>query len=144
MDDLKHGVVDPKLDITFKNGLLFVGGRLIIPKYKDLCEQLFRLTHDHLGHFRGEKSYRLLRDEFYWPNMRRDLINTYIPSCGPCQRNKSGTAKTLGPLHPLPIPDQRFDSVTVDFIGPLPVDDGFNAIMTMTDHLGADIQIATC
>lgn len=71
--------------MTFKNGLLLVGDRLIILKYKDLQEQLFRLAHDHLGHFRGEKLYGSLRNNFYWPNMRKDLINAYIPSCGPCQ-----------------------------------------------------------
>lgn len=49
-----------------------------------------------------------------------------------------------GPLHPLPIPDVRFDSVGIDFIGPLPLDDGHNTIMTMTDHLGADVQIMAC
>jgi hypothetical protein len=32
----------------------------------------------------------------------------------------------------------------IDFIGPLPVDDGFNAIVTMTDRLGADVQIVPC
>jgi hypothetical protein len=34
--------------------------------------------------------------------------------------------------------------VAIDFVGPLPKDDGFNAIVTMTDRLGADIQIAPC
>lgn len=50
-------------------------------------------------------------------------------------------AKVPGPLHPLPIPDKRFDSVAIDFVGPLPVDNGFDGIVTMTDRLGADVQI---
>jgi hypothetical protein len=49
-----------------------------------------------------------------------------------------------GPLHPLPVPDKRFDSVAIDFIGPLPKDDGFDTIVTMTDRLGADVQIVPC
>lgn len=53
-------------------------------------------------------------------------------------------AKAPCPLHPLPIPDKRFDSMAIDFIGPLPIDNGFDAIVTMTDQLGADIQIASC
>jgi len=44
-------------------------------------------------------------------------------------------------LHPLPIPDQRGDSVAIDFIGPLPEDDGKNSIITFTDRLGSDIQL---
>lgn len=73
--------------------------------------------------------------------MRRDLENAYIPSCAACQRNKSKTTKPIGPLHPLPVPDARCDSVAIDFIGPLPVDNGFNTIITITDQLGSDIQI---
>jgi len=29
----------------------------------------------------------------------------------------------------------------MDFVGPLPVDDGFDYILTITDHIGSDIQI---
>ena len=50
--------------------------------------------------------------------------------------------KPTGPLHPLLIPNQCSNSITIDFIGPLPLDDGFNAIVTITDRLGSDIQIA--
>jgi hypothetical protein len=49
--------------------------------------------------------------------------------------------KPARPLHPLPIPDQQGDSVTLDFIGPLPVDNGFNCILSITDHLHSDIHI---
>jgi hypothetical protein len=70
LDDLKRGMIDSKLDIKLRNGLLFVGSRLIIPKYLDVQENLFHLAHDHLGHFGGDKTYASLRDEFYWPNMR--------------------------------------------------------------------------
>jgi Integrase zinc binding domain len=144
LDDLKRGMVDSKLNIVLKHGLLFIGQRLVIPKYKDLRERLFQLAHDNLGHFGAEKSYANLCNDFYWPNMRRDLARGYISGCMDCQRNKSSTSKTAGPLHPLPVPDKRFDSVAIDFIGPLPKDDGFDAIVTMTDRLGADIQIAAC
>ena len=64
-----------------------------------------------------------------------------MPSCADCQRNKSRTAKPFGPLHPLPVPEQRGDSVAIDFIGPLPEDKGFNSIITFTDRLNSDIQI---
>ena len=48
---------------------------------------------------------------------------------------------SMGPLHPLLIPDDQGDSVTLDFIGPLPLDKGFDCILTMTDHLGSDIHV---
>jgi hypothetical protein len=74
--------------------------------------------------------------------MRRDLREAYIPACVDCQRNKGDTSKPTGPLHPLPIPDQRGDSIAIDFIGPCPPDNGFDGIVTITDRLGVDIHIA--
>ena len=52
--------------------------------------------------------------------------------------------KPTSPLHPLPIPDGRGDSVAMDFIGPLPVENGFNCILTMTDRLNPDVQLVPC
>ena len=103
----------------FINGLWYVGDRLVIPRTGDIHENLFRLTHGTLGHFGMDKSYATLRDSYYWPNMRTDLKKSYIPSCEACQHNKSRMTKAPGPLHPLPIPDEQADSVTLDFIGPL-------------------------
>jgi hypothetical protein len=60
--------------------------------------------------------------------MQRDLQEAYIPACVECQCNKSQMSKPVGPLHPLPIPDAHGDSIAIDFIGPLPVDNGIDCI----------------
>jgi hypothetical protein len=73
--------------------------------------------------------------------MRCNLKKSYIPSCPDCQRNKSHTTRPAGPLHPLPIPNQQGDSIGMDFIGPLPLDDGYDCILTITDRLNSDIRI---
>jgi hypothetical protein len=82
-----------------------------------------------------------LRDAYYWPNMRRDLEQAYIPSCTDCLRNKSRTQKLPGPLHPLPVPDARGSSITMDFIGPLPLDEGYDCILSVTNCLGSDVRV---
>jgi len=128
--------------ISEANGLWYVGSRLLIPRTGDLREQLFRIAHDSMGHFGADKSYALLRDDYYWPNMRRDLEDAYVPACTECQRNKSRTTRPAGPLHPLAVPGDRGDSVALDFVGPLPEDGGKNCILTITDRLGgADIRL---
>jgi len=76
--------------------------------------------------------------------MQCDLVNAYVPSCSNCQCNKGRASKPSGPLQPLPVPDKCFDSVAINFIRPLLKDDGYNAIVTMTDRLGADVQSAPC
>ncbi|RDB24930.1 Transposon Ty3-I Gag-Pol polyprotein [Hypsizygus marmoreus] len=142
LHDIKHDLILPSSGINLIDDLLFIGDRLVIPKYADLRENLFRLAHDNLGHFGGDKSYATLRSSYYWPNMRRNLVTAYVPQCMECQRNKSRTTKPTGPLHPLPVPDACFSSLTIDFVGPLPNDNGFDALCTMTDRSGANIQIA--
>lgn len=123
------------------SGLWFVGDRLVIPNVIQLREAIFRLAHDVLGHFGPDKSYEALRHSFFWPNMRRDLQNSYVPACPECQHNKSTTTRPIGPLHPLPVPDGRCLSIAMDFVGPLPLDDGYDQILTITDRAGADLQI---
>jgi hypothetical protein len=73
------------LNIRWENDLWYLGDRLTIPRFGTLCEDLFRLTHDSLGHFSAEKSYANIRDCYYWPNMRRDLESAYVPACADCQ-----------------------------------------------------------
>jgi hypothetical protein len=123
------------------DNLWFLDQRLVIPNHGGIREDIFRLAHDTLGHFGFRKTYDSIRRSYFWPNMRKDLEDGYIPSCIECQHNKSTNAKPAGPLHPLPVPDDRCDVITMDFVGPLPLDDGFDCILTITDKLGADIRI---
>ena len=127
-----------------RGGLLFLDNRLMILHINSLRERLFQLVHDAASHFGPDKSYGMLRNLFYWPNMRHNLLNAYLPSCLACMRNKLPTMAPAGPLHPLPIPDKCGDSVAIDFIRPLPEEDGYNMILSMTDCLGADIHLVPC
>lgn len=137
-------LVDSLPGLRREDGLLYLNDRLVIPRITHLRETIFRLAHDELGHFGLDKSYAALRESYYWPNMRKELEQSYIPACPDCARNKSRTTKPAGPLHPLPVPDNRGDSVSIDFIGPLPLEQGFDGIMTVTDRLGADMRLVPC
>lgn len=112
---LKSGVQG----VTVMNGLVYTGSHLVVPKVTDIRECLVQLAHDALGHFGGDKLYPVLCDCYYWPRMRKDLDQGYIPSCIDCQHNKSHTTKPAGPLHPLPIPEGccDCDSIAIDFVG---------------------------
>ena len=126
-------------ELTIKDGLWFIGERMIIPGHSGLREEILKLAHDTLGHFGFYKSYENIRQSYFWPGMRKDLEEGYIPSCRECMRNKSFTTKPTGPLHSLPVPDDRCASISLDFIGPLPLDEGYDCILTITDQLGSDI-----
>ncbi|OJA16296.1 hypothetical protein AZE42_09402 [Rhizopogon vesiculosus] len=130
--------------VEWSDGLLYVGQRLVLPRTASLHERFFQLVHDCMGHFGANKSYASLCNSYYWPNMCKDLQEAYIPSCNECQHNKSPTTWPAGPLHPLPIQDTCGDSVTVNFIGPLPKDEGYDMLITMTDCLNSDICLVPC
>jgi hypothetical protein len=123
------------------NSLWYIGDHLLIPRVANICENLSRLAHDCLGHFGVDKSYASLHDAYYWPNMHHNLEQSYIPSCVDCQRNKSQTTKPPGPLHPLPVPESHGDSVILHFIGPLPLDEGFDCILSIMGCLHSDVCI---
>ena len=88
--------------IKLVNSLWYVGDCLIIPCIGNVCETLFRLAHDVLGHFSFNKTCASLHKSYHWPNMRKELETSYVPRCMDCQRNKSATSKPCGLLHPLP------------------------------------------
>jgi len=126
-------------EIWNANGLWYVGDHLLIPHVGNIRENLFCLAHDTSGHFSADKSYASLHDAYYWPNMHHNLKQAYVPACTDCQHNKSCTKKPASPLHPLPIPDMHGDSIAMDFIRPLPPDNGFDSILSITDCLHSDI-----
>ena len=59
--------------ITRKDGFWFIGKRLVVPRLLHICEMLFQMAHDSLGHFGTHKSYKVLRGSYYWPNIQNEL-----------------------------------------------------------------------
>ncbi len=67
--------------------------------------------------------------------MRQDVMD-YVRGCTECQRNKINTKPTKALLSPIfPKPEAMpFETVTLDFITKLPVSQGYDSILTITDH----------
>src|ERR1700678_2783273 len=83
-------------ELTSRDGLWFLGDRLLVPAGGNLRGQIFAMTHDNLGHFGFSKSYKNICRSYFWPGMRKDLEDGYIPSCQECIRNKSTTRDKQG------------------------------------------------
>ena len=60
----------------------------------------------------------------------------YVKGCAECQWNKVNTRPTRAPLAPItPKPDATpFEVIALDFITKLPKSQGYDAILTVTDH----------
>ena len=64
----------------------------------------------------------------------QEFIRHYCKSCVQCGRNKACRYRPYRLLKPLPIPDQPWDSISLDFIEQLPGSDGFTAILVIIDQ----------
>lgn len=86
------------------------------------------------GQFGFHKTLARLRLDFKWDGMR-NLVQYFIHECETCQRNKYDNMMPAGLLQPLPMPDQIWTKVTMDFIEGLPSSGGCLVIMIVVDRL---------
>ena len=110
-------------------------GRIVVPS--SLQTEIMQEHHSNVisGHFSWSRTLDLISRHFWWPCMR-EAVEAFVSSCISCQRNKSSNKRPFGLLTPLPIPDSRWHTVTMDFIMDLPKSSsGNDAIMVLVDKL---------
>ena len=104
--------------------------------------QLKLLEHFHdradHGHFGINKTLFHLSQSAYWPKMAQ-TVQQYISSCRECQLLTRDSR--CGLLHPLAIPDCRFESVNIDF-AQLPPSDGYDSVFVIRDRLTKLISLS--
>ena len=72
------------------------------------------------GHLGVTKTYHKELAHFFWPEMRRDIVN-YCRSCHVCQVvGKPNQTIRRAALKPIPAFDEPFTKVIIDCVGPLP------------------------
>jgi len=62
-------------------------------------------------------------------------IGQYVSTCDLCLRTKPIRQAPVGELHPLRIPDSRWDTLSVDFVVELPLSSGHDTVMTVVDSV---------
>lgn len=127
-DSLEQGGKELPAPLAFDElGLLYhnAEGRphpaLYVPDVPALRTALLREAHDvtAAGHVGEKKTYANLTRYFWWPNISRS-VRTYVHTCDACQRNKPLNAATPGLSRPLPVPESKWGTVTLDLITQLP------------------------
>jgi Integrase zinc binding domain/Chromo (CHRromatin Organisation MOdifier) domain len=117
--------------------LWWKGDALIVVGNDDLKRGVISLFHDHIaaGHPGIAKTTQNIAQYYWWPGMR-DHITQYIKGCATCQMNKINTNPMKPPLYPItPVTDALpFQTIALDFITKLPESDGYDTILTITDH----------
>jgi Integrase zinc binding domain len=85
------------------------------------------------GHGRFMKTFLKIARSYYWLRMAI-AIKKHIQECDACQRTKASTKPLAGLLHPLPIPEQPWNSIGMDFLGPLPKSKTGNDMILIVAH----------
>ena len=118
-DSLSKGNQVEENDYHMHNNFLFHLSKLCIPQGERLS--VMREAHSALiaGYFGVRKLVAHLQRYFYWPRMI-DSVSCFIRSCSICATSKPSNRK-LGLYTPLPVPSRPWESVSMDFVGGLPI-----------------------
>jgi len=120
-----------------RDGLLYYCSCIYVPDTSDLRCRIVSLCHDtkvagHPGRF---KTLELVSRSYWWPNMSR-YVGMYVSHCDLCLRTKIQCRLPTGELQLLPIPEECWDVISVDFISELLESGGYNSIMVAVDSTG--------
>ena len=120
------------------DGLIYNKAKQIyVPNNEQIKQILLQSHHDDKlsGHVGISKTYELISRQYFWDGMYDD-VKKYVVSCLPCQMNKPRNSSKLGLLQPLPIPNNKWEQVSMDFIMPLPkTKKGHDGILVVVDKL---------
>ena len=77
------------------------------------------------GHPKYHKTIARARKQYFWSRMKKDIVE-YISKCMKCQQVKAEHQHPTGLLQPFPIPEWKWEVISMDFITGFP--------MTMRQH----------
>ncbi len=128
-----------------RDGLLWSSdGAVWVPNSQELKTLVLQLAHDWAGHFGISRTLSKVRQHCVWDGMTRD-VEDYCRSCVTCAVHKSSNQRPGGVLRQLPIPAEPWDSIGMDFVGPLqPSANGNDCILVIVDRFTKMVLLSPC
>ncbi|CAH9130821.1 unnamed protein product [Cuscuta epithymum] len=132
----------PGKPYAWRDGLVCYNNRVVIPPNSRFITQLLREHHDTPlgGHSGILRTMKRLSRQFYWPAMHK-TVTEYVSRCDTCQRAKAQTMSPAGLLQPLPIPNQVWEDVSMDFVDGLPRSNNHTTILVVVDRLSKSAHL---
>jgi transposase InsO family protein len=112
-------------------------GRIWVPNYEPVRTRILQEAHDSTltGHPGKNTLYGIVSQRFYWPSLSEDT-RRFTRNCDLCRSSMIWRERRQGLLKPLPIPDRKWQEISMDFIVDLPLSDGCTNLLVITDRLG--------
>lgn len=84
------------------------------------------------GHFGIHATYHRVKSLFAWPKLKQ-TVTAFVQQCEICQQAKVEHVKLSGLLQPMPVPEQAWSTVSMDFIEGLPKSGKMDVILVIVD-----------
>ena len=103
------------------DGTLMMGHRLCVPDVGGLKKETMEEAHSsaYAMHPRSTKMYHTLREHYWWRGIKKDIAE-FVSRCLICQQVKAKHQKPAGLLQSLPIPQWKWERITMNFVVGLP------------------------
>ena len=121
-----------------------MGKRVLVPR--TLVTSIVAMYHESefYGHSGVLRTMVLIKRDYVCSHLRH-YVERYIPSCDVCQAAKSRRVDTAKVPRPLPVPDTKWHSVSIDWVSGLPpTTRGHDAIMTVVDRFSKRGMFIPC
>ena len=125
-----------KLFSLHKNDLMLRDGLIYILDDRNIKLEILNSCHDSKisGHLGQAKTLKIMSWNYFWPRIRQ-YVNEYVQTCDTCARNKTPRRPPHGQLHPLLIPVEPWESISMDYIIELPRFNNHDVIYVCVDRL---------
>ena len=116
-----------------RDGILFFKEKIYLDEDSGLVNQIIQQFHNstHEGFL---KTTHRIRANFSFRGLL-EKVKRFIRECDVCQRNKAEQTSPAGLLQSLPIPNQIWEDISMDFIDGLPNSNGNTTIFVVVDRL---------
>jgi hypothetical protein len=104
-----------------EQGTIWFKDRICVPDIESLRETILKEAHDsdYSIHPGSTKMYQDLKQKYWWYGLKRDVA-AHVAMCDACQRVKAKHQRSAGLLHPMKIPEWKWEEIGMDFITGLP------------------------
>lgn len=98
-----------------------------------MINSILRAHHDDMAHCGVEKTVAGIRNTYWFPSMRRKVID-YIDNCIVCLMSNASAHSKEGEMIIDKVPSLPFDTIHIDHFGPLPeTADGYKYVFVVID-----------